>query len=168
MEIDIGYSKGSLTFADMRRQFALLPSVLQADALSKAAVTGAKQIAAEAKHNIKPSNLPVPRRLDKTRVRRGRTRDLIRVARRRVRRGEAPAAIVHGIGAAYFLEHGNARVTATKPFSRAMDVTAPRLPAVYERAIRRQLKTIARQLKSGKLTKRVGRALADYAAVPLP
>lgn len=161
MEINVGYVKGSHTFTDMAHLFRQLPAVLQADAFAKGAVGGAKLIAQELRHKIEPSDLPVPRRLDKHRVRRAHTRDLIRVVKRRARDGEMPAALVHGIGASYFLEFGTEHLPAMRVFSRTADANASRIPKVYERAIRNQLRTVIRQLKRGKLTRKVGRALAD-------
>ena len=174
MEINIDYSKGSLTFRDYARQFEALPVALRADAMQKAAVGGAKLIAATVKHDIPIGHAPVPRRLGRGKIRRRRTRDTVTVLRgKALRRKRAQAdneigAYVSVYAGAYLLEFGTKYLAPRHYLSRAADKRTGDIPRVYERAIRNQLRTVARQLRSGKLTRKVGRALADYATEPLP
>ena len=159
MQIEIGYPKGGATFKDMEARFNQLPYELRADAYGKATMDGAKDVAAQAIATAPVwTGPPIPKKSAKYRYK----DSIIAVKKRRYRfslgRAYAWAQSYH----ANLVEWGSPRWRRSghHTLERAADAMLPRLERHFERRIRNALRTIARQLSTGKVSKKVGRALA--------
>lgn len=159
MQIEIGYPKGGATFKDMEARFNQLPLELRADAYGKAVYDGAKDVAAQA---IATAPVWAGRAPDKAPT--FRYADNIFAIKVRRYRSSLPRA--YAWARAYhanLVEWGTKRYSGRHTMARAAEVMAPRVARHFERRVRNALRTIARQLSSGKISKKVGRALATFA-----
>ena len=178
MEFSIGYAKGSMTFTDLQKQFAQIPVELQAHTYITAGAKYEKlvgQIARATSPHDKRSWKISGRYRDSLKVikgdarkrGRGRRGGLYRAARRigpdATLRNFSPHASLVEFGSVERMTRAGkrtGRMPAYHVLGNASEVTASKASGFYKREIRLAMKRINRELKSGKLSKRTGRALA--------
>lgn len=160
MHIQIRSARGSLTFNDVAKQLEALPEALRRDAMRR----GARGVATDVKRQLRGWAIPVgtrkvPRRMGRwTRWR--RTRDTVKVWTPRAR--GTPKAYVQISGGIRLLEFGTRNMAPRKPVERTLQVVESRASRIYAQAINRVWNSLIRQIATGKLSKKFGRALADF------
>ena len=163
MQIEIGYPKRGATFADMEARFNQLPFALRADAYGKAVYDGAKDVAAQAIATAPVWAGRAPRKTPAWRYAANIFAVKVRRYRNALPRAYAWARAYH----ANWVEWGSPRWRKAKggyhTMERAGEAMAPRCERHFERRIRNALRTVARQLNTGKVSRTVGRALATFA-----
>ena len=188
MEIDIRYRKGSRTFRDYERMFQDIPVALQADAY---AAGGRKFL--ELVQRIAVATAPSDKRAGKAAFEglyRTRYKDSFVILgsnrkRGRGRRGGGTYRAAYRVADAFLwnkaphaslVEFGTeerrtaaGRRTGKMPafhvMRNATDAVAGQAPGFYAKAIKNSVKRIERQMRTGRITRKTGRALATLDGV---
>lgn len=166
MQIEIRYVSPRASFAEMERQFRLIPAVLQADTYRKASFRGAKAVVALAVATA-PTYEPKPPQRLPNKSARWRFKDnvvAVRGSARQRRRGRGKVGASYAWARAYhanLVEWGSVHNVAHHTMRRAGEAAGPQVVAGYEREIRNTMRRIDRQLRSGRISRRTARAFGS-------
>lgn len=169
-EIHIDYVHPKASFSELRRMFHLLPGTLQDRAFRNASFRGAKAIVAQAVATA-PVYSPKPPRGLPNKSPKYRYRDNIEAVRaltliKRLRRakGRTTRVVSYAWAKSYqanLVEWGSVNNPAYHTMERAAETAGPRVVAAYESEIRRVMRRVNKELKTGRISKRTARALGS-------